>query len=406
MNIKDMNFNLKKENDGDRYSIDDDNEQEDDIHIIRREQKKKKFRKPPPTPPSLPASDDNNSDFDETFEMFSNPNKVHKVEEEQQSQYEEEGPNNENMSVVLSDSNADDFDEAKYEDRPSKGYDTIEDEKADLLYKLSRMSTKGVKMNKKYNVNSNINEMRQEFMKIKRELEVNSSIKFSRRMLMACVTGIEFLNKRYDPFDVHLDGWSESLMENIDDYDNVFERLHDKYKNSVNVPPEMELLMSLAGSAFMFHLTNTMFKSIPNIGDMAKQNPDIMKTMMETMTAAAKQSAQTQQTPTPTPVQQQSNTGEPIREMKKPSFDISSILPSGMMLPMQVIPDIQKPINTTSPTIIEDPKETDSVKSLSPASSFNSSMVSNTKNVTISETKKRGRKSKKPIMNTENTITI
>ena len=36
--------------------------------------------------------------------------------------------------------------------------------------------------------------------------------------------------------------------------------------------------MMLGGSAFMFHLSNTMFKSnIPNMGDIMQQNPDLMK---------------------------------------------------------------------------------------------------------------------------------
>ena len=35
--------------------------------------------------------------------------------------------------------------------------------------------------------------------------------------------------------------------------------------------------MMLGGSAFMFHLTNTMFKSsIPGMDDILKQNPDLM----------------------------------------------------------------------------------------------------------------------------------
>ena len=102
-------------------------------------------------------------------------------------------------------------------------------------------------------------------------------------MLMACVTGIEFLNKRYDPFDIKLDGWSESVMENVEDYDNTFERLHDKYKSKVQMAPEIELLLSLAGSAFMFHLTNSMFNSLPNFKDIAKQNPDIINNLMKSM---------------------------------------------------------------------------------------------------------------------------
>lgn len=397
-----MNFSLQKENEGDRFSIEDDDSVEDEFSVKKSHKNKKKktiVRSHPSTP--VPSEKD---DFDDqTFEMFSNPNKVH---------HHNEG--DDVMSEALTDSvnDNDDYDETQMEERPSKGYETLDDEKSDLLYKLGKYSEKGIRVTKKYNINSNINEMRQEANRIKREIEVNSSIKFSRRMLMACVTGIEFMNKRYDPFDVHLDGWSESLMENIDDYDNVFEKLHDKYKSSVNVPPEMELLMSLAGSAFMFHLTNTMFKSIPNIGDMAKQNPDIMKTMMETMQAAAKQSSQqtqqTQQTQQPQQTNQQQESNKLQREMKKPSFDISNIMPPGMMLPLQVIPDVPKPIatNDNKPTLkIEEEIETNSI--ISPVSSLHSSIFSNnTKSVTINNTtKKRGRKSKKE-MNDDNTITI
>ena len=42
--------------------------------------------------------------------------------------------------------------------------------------------------------------------------------------------------------------------------------------------PELKLMMMLGGSAFMFHLTNTMFKSsLPGMGDIMKQNPELMQ---------------------------------------------------------------------------------------------------------------------------------
>ena len=75
------------------------------------------------------------------------------------------------------------------------------------------------------------------------------------------MTAIEFLNTRFDPLDVKLEGWSESVHENINDYDDIFEELHEKYKGSSKMAPELRLLLTLGGSAFMFHLTNTMFKS-------------------------------------------------------------------------------------------------------------------------------------------------
>ena len=313
------------------------------------------------------------------------------------------------ISEALTDT-YEDYDQTRFEERPSKGYETLEDEKNDLLYKLSRFASKGLHVNKKYNVNSNISELRQEYHRIKREIEVNASIKFSRRMLMACVTGIEFMNKRYDPFNIYLDGWSESLMENMDDYDNVFEKLHDKYKNSVNVPPEIELLMSLAGSAFMFHLTSTMFKSMPNIGDMAKQNPEIIKTMMETMTSAAKQSQSNAQAQPPVEIIEETNDSIPaVREMRKPSLDMS-MLPSGMMLPMQVIPEIDKPINTSVEPKLkfdEPQKVTNSVVSLSPASTLNSSIFEDSKHISVTNSnKKRGSRKKNLNVKDENTISL
>ena len=42
--------------------------------------------------------------------------------------------------------------------------------------------------------------------------------------------------------------------------------------------PEIKLVMMLGGSAFMFHLTQTLFKtSMPGMGDIMQQNPDLMK---------------------------------------------------------------------------------------------------------------------------------
>ena len=40
-------------------------------------------------------------------------------------------------------------------------------------------------------------------------------MKFQGKMLMAFVTGLEFLNNKFDPFDVKLEGWAEQLNENI-----------------------------------------------------------------------------------------------------------------------------------------------------------------------------------------------
>ena len=112
----------------------------------------------------------------------------------------------------------------------------------------------------------------------KSEKEKKSSVAFQGKMMMALVSGVEFLNNKFDPFDLKMDGWGDQVNENISDYDEIFGELHEKYKGSVDMAPELKLIMMVAGSGFMFHLTNTMFKSsLPGMGDVMRQNPDLMK---------------------------------------------------------------------------------------------------------------------------------
>ena len=110
------------------------------------------------------------------------------------------------------------------------------------------------------------------------EKERQNSCKFQAKMLMAAITGLEFLNNKFDPFDVKLDGWAEQVNENVSDYDEIFAELHEKYKSKAKMAPELKLLFQLGGSAIMVHMTNTMFKSaMPGMDDIMRQNPELMQ---------------------------------------------------------------------------------------------------------------------------------
>ena len=93
---------------------------------------------------------------------------------------------------------------------------------------------------------------------------------------MAFVSGIEFLNSKFDPFDAKLDGWSETIHENIHDYDDVFEELHEKYKSKGKIAPELKLMMMVGGSATMYHMTNSIFRTAaPDVNQIFRENPDL-----------------------------------------------------------------------------------------------------------------------------------
>ena len=182
---------------------------------------------------------------------------------------------------VDSDDEEEEDSDDEYEVR-EKSYEEIQQEKQELLFKLDRLDKAGYRCSRKYSMASNLEDLKFEYKKLKRQRDIEKSIKFSRKILMALVSGIEYLNGRFDPFDIKLNGWSENVMDGINDYDEVFEELHDKYSESVSVSPELKLLMMVAGSGFMFHLTHSLFKTAsPSLNEILKQNPDIMKNISE-----------------------------------------------------------------------------------------------------------------------------
>ena len=169
-------------------------------------------------------------------------------------------------------------------------YINEDDEKMDLLLKLKSLEERRkIVLSKHYNIKSSIDEIRMEYRNQTNILETQASINFMRRGLIFCTSGVEYMNRRFDPLGAKLDGWGESIMENIMDYDGIFERLHNKYKGSMEMEPEMELLFALAGSGFQFHLSQTFFKSaIPQLGQVLRENPAVIQGFVNVAQEAAR----------------------------------------------------------------------------------------------------------------------
>jgi len=255
----------------------------------RSSEPKKPLKKPHKTmkkpPKKYESSEEEEDDYDD------------KSESDAQSQNDDERSSNSGEDETDEDEEASDDGSEEDDDddspkKPSSKLNPYKDElneKKEILYQLNRLELKGHTIPKSFTMQSNIEDIRQEYNKIIRDKEIDASVRFQRKMLMAFVTGAEYLNTRYDPFAIKLDGWSEQVHENINDFDDIFEELHNKYKSKgKSMPPELRLFISLSGSAFMFHLTSKMFKesSIPGVEEVLKANPELMKQFQN---AAAKQ---------------------------------------------------------------------------------------------------------------------
>jgi hypothetical protein len=174
---------------------------------------------------------------------------------------------------------------------PAQQRDPVKEatEKAELINKLQRLEAKGFPVSKRFTMDNTLDEVKAEYTRLVDARQLETSIRFQRNMLMGLVTGMEWMNNRFDPFDLKLDGWSEGVHENIEDYDEIFEELYDKYKEKGKMPPEARLLFQLAGSGFMCHVTNSFFKSkMPSADDIFKNNPELAR---QFAAAAATQAA-------------------------------------------------------------------------------------------------------------------
>ena len=231
-------------------------------------------------------------------DLFSNPNSVY--EEKQSVRFSEPSIGQSTAETANDSKTWDGY--GKFNNiplNPDKGFSnepklSKEDllrEKFKYLRKLEALEKKGVELSKKYNMESSLQEMMGEYETIMEEKSKQNSVKFQGNMMMAIINGIEFLNNRFDPFDIKLDGWSEQINENITDYDDIFGELYDKYKSRASMSPELKLLFQLGGSAMMVHMTNTMFKSaMPGMDDILRQNPDLMRSFQSAAVNSMSQS--------------------------------------------------------------------------------------------------------------------
>jgi hypothetical protein len=229
-----------------------------------------------------------------------------------------------------------------YEETPSSGFLSIADEKADILFRLEVLRRQGIEP-RKFTARDDIREMRAELSRIKTHLELDRSLKFSRKALVGLSAALEFLNDKVDVLDLELEGFSDQMHQSVysqKEYDSVLEELYFKYRNKIQTPPEIRLLLTFGGAALTFHMSNVMSKKIKHTiegGDGGDMMAGIMKmfggggagpqvkTPEPARPTAPAQFQQQQQDPLQQLFQQQQSAPVQRKEMAPPSFAFPSL---------------------------------------------------------------------------------
>ena len=137
-----------------------------------------------------------------------------------------------------------------------KRKDELLHEKVEMLTRIANLSKNGFATTKSWDVKDDIDEIRYECYRMQRESNSKKSIKIMRRVLVTITTLVETGNSYFNPFNLRLDGFSESMMLNLDDYDDCFEQIHHKYSGRSSVGPEMQILFTFMSAAIFHHAGN------------------------------------------------------------------------------------------------------------------------------------------------------
>lgn len=163
---------------------------------------------------------------------------------------------------------------------PRMSDDVLMKEKYDMLRKFERLQKLGVPIRKRFTMDSPLDEMRMELDFIKKEREMDASIKQFSQWFVTGMSALEWSSKNVNAvkmFGLQLDGLSESAQMNVGELEEDFEELYELYGDSMKVHPLVKIPMRVAVMVYMVHLTNQMAQKapIPNIQDILRQNPEI-----------------------------------------------------------------------------------------------------------------------------------
>ncbi len=165
--------------------------------------------------------------------------------------------------------------------KPSPGFATLKEEKLHILLALRRLKEEGVRGITDFDQDGDIEEMRIELRAFEDDETVRTGIQSCRTALVTFSTGLEVANTKYNPFDLDMRGFSESVFERIERYDGVFERLVRKWsKRASSMSPEMMLLMMFVGNAAAFCFTKSMMTP-ETASRVVADNPDVIKEMID-----------------------------------------------------------------------------------------------------------------------------
>ena len=159
-----------------------------------------------------------------------------------------------------------------------------------MIKKMEEWSEKGMLKNySNFNLDSAFDEIEDEYETALEDKRKKDSVKLQGWWFTTLINSLEYANSAFDPFGINLDGWGETITDDLDSYDEIFSELHEKYKGG-KMAPELNLLLRIGFSAAVTNFTNkALSTSVPGFNDVIRQSPELMKAFTNATVGAMSQ---------------------------------------------------------------------------------------------------------------------
>jgi len=161
---------------------------------------------------------------------------------------------------------------------------SLDQQKLELLHNIQRMAANGNAPQVSLSMESSYEQISQEYARMKKSGEIQRSVKFQRRCLLAASSGVEFLSKRMTFMKLNLSGFAEATLDSIADFDSAFEECHEEYGDSIKMSPVYTVFFMWVSSIIAFHLSTSLYSSVlPSVSQTLSNNPEVMQQVAAAM---------------------------------------------------------------------------------------------------------------------------
>ena len=140
---------------------------------------------------------------------------------------------------------------------------------------------------KTFTVSDSLEELEYEYERLVELRNARSTRAWYRKLLLGLTNGIEWINHKWNPVGLKLDGWSTDLAATIDEFDDIFDELAEKYGGNIQsrISPELRLIALVLYSGMAYSVGQTLAsKATPEIAEIINKDPVLRERFVKAAT--------------------------------------------------------------------------------------------------------------------------